>query len=343
MRQQAAVDGQGIDPWHLAAVLEGLRPRLDKATTRVIDRGGVLAAVRHALDLHRWLAAPDFDQEGEVQRAAHVLAAAPGATPLLAAAVGMHRWLDQGNARAPMRAALVRHWTRHGLLHAPVPLTGPAALRGPTDDHARWGIEAWAPAFLQAVAGEAEAALALLTGLEHAWRAARRTVASVAGRRRTSRAAAAVDVLAAAPLVSATSLAAALGIAVKNATALLDVFCSMGIAVEVTHRSKRRLFGLAGLASLREAAAPPSRPVPGRGRGRPSRAVAAEATAPTLPSEPLAPMSPLERWSYDYGELERAMAAVDATLRRTRRDLGVSRSEIACGRLTRGREDAPGA
>jgi hypothetical protein len=33
----------------------------------------------------------------------------------------------------------------------------------------------------------------------------------------------------------------------KNALELLDSFCADGIAIEVTHRSKRRLFGL-GLA-----------------------------------------------------------------------------------------------
>ena len=62
---------------------------------RIIDRGAILAAARHALDLHQWLVAPDFDQEGAVQRAAQVLAAAAatGATPLLAAATGLHAWL----------------------------------------------------------------------------------------------------------------------------------------------------------------------------------------------------------------------------------------------------------
>ena len=93
--------------------------------------------------------------------------------------------------------------------------------------------------------------------MERAWFAAR---AAVASRRRTSRAAAAVDILAAAPLVSATSLAAGLGMAVKNAAALLDAFCAAGIAVEVTHRPKRRLFGLAGLTPLRDAVRPPYRP-----------------------------------------------------------------------------------
>jgi hypothetical protein len=31
VRRQASVDGHGIDPWHLAAVLEGLRLRMDHA------------------------------------------------------------------------------------------------------------------------------------------------------------------------------------------------------------------------------------------------------------------------------------------------------------------------
>ena len=101
--------------------------------------------------------------------------------------------------------------------------------------------------------------------MERAWLAARHTVA---GRLRNSRAPAAVDILAATPLLS-TSLAAGLGMAVKNATQLLDDFCAAGIAVEVTHRSKRRLFGLTGLAPLRDVVRPPYRPEPGRGRGRP--------------------------------------------------------------------------
>src|SRR5271167_1391512 len=48
VRRQAAVDGQSIDPWHLAAVLEGLRLRMDGAL-RIIDRGIILDAARHAL------------------------------------------------------------------------------------------------------------------------------------------------------------------------------------------------------------------------------------------------------------------------------------------------------
>jgi hypothetical protein len=50
--------------------------------------------------------------------------------------------------------------------------------------------------------------------------------------------------------------------AVKNAAQLPDRFCADGIVIEETHRSKRRSFGLTTLA-------PPRRPEPGRGRGRP--------------------------------------------------------------------------
>jgi len=157
----------------------------------------------------------------------------------------------------------VRFWGKHGLLRASVPLTGAAALR--TD--VPFDRESWPTTFLAALADEAADALQLLADLERAWVAARCTV--TAGRRRHSHAAAALDLLAAAPLLSATTLAAALGMAVKNAAVLLDDFCRSGIAVEVTHRSKRRLFGLAGVTPLRNAGAFPYRPDAERGRGCP--------------------------------------------------------------------------
>src|SRR5579871_6088535 len=43
VRRQAAVDGQLIDPWHLAAVLEGLRLRLPDGL-RIIERGVIIDA-----------------------------------------------------------------------------------------------------------------------------------------------------------------------------------------------------------------------------------------------------------------------------------------------------------
>ena len=316
VRRQAAVDGQAIDPWHLAAVLEGFRLRMDGAL-RIIDRGMVFDAARHALILHQWLAAPDFDQEGEVQRAEQALAASAGSdgSVLLAAAHGMHAWLDQGGSRPPIRAALVRGWMRHHLLSVPVPLTGPKALAADVS----FAAAAWLPAFLNALADEADDALQLLFDLERRWVSAR---AAVAGRRRTSRAVLAVDVLAATPLISATTLAAAIGMSVKNAIGLLDGFLAAGIVVEVTHRAKRRLFGLEGLAPLREQVAPPRRPEPGRGRGRPPiQDVAAATTAPPRPPPLGPPLGPIERRSLDYSDLEHWMAHSDQVVRTTRRAL----------------------
>jgi len=312
VRRQAAVDGQSIDPWHLAAVLEGLRLRMDGAL-RIIDRGMIFEAARHALTLHQWIVAPDFDQEGEIQSAEQALAhPSAAAAPLLAAAVAMHAWLRDGGTRPPIRAALIRHWTKHRLLRSPVPLTGPRALGADVPFEA----EAWIPAFLEALAEEAADALLLLTTLERAWLTAR---ASVAGRRSTSRAAAAVDVLAAAPLVSATTLAAGLGMAVKNAIALLDAFAQTEIVVEVTHRSKRRLFGLAGLAPLRDAIAPPLRPEPGRGRGRPPLGVEEKTPPPPPLTTPI--VGPTKRKEFDYSDLDHWMAHADQVIRGTRRTL----------------------
>ena len=311
VRRQAAVDGQAIDPWHLAAMLEGFRLRMDGAL-RIIDRGMVFDAARHALTLHQWQVAPDFDQEGEVQRAEQALGAAAGSgSSLLDAARGVHAWLDQGGSRPPIRAALVRVWMRRRLLCVPVPLTGPKALAADVP----FQHDAWLPIFLDALADEADDALQLLFDMERRWVSAR---AAVAGRRRTSRAVLAVDVLAAAPLLSATTLAAAIGMSIKHAIALLDGFLAAGIVVEVTHRAKRRLFGLEGLAPLREQVSPPRRPEPGRGRGRPPiQDIAAETTA----RPPLPPLGPIERRSLDYSDLAHWMAHADQVARTTRRAL----------------------
>ncbi|HEY6431124.1 MAG TPA: hypothetical protein VIZ17_04025, partial [Acetobacteraceae bacterium] len=148
---------------------------------------------------------------------------------------------------------------------------------------------------------------------------------AVAGRRRHSRAAAAVDLLAAAPLVSATSLAAGLGMAVKNATQLLDDFCAAGIAVEVTHRAKRRLFGLTGLAPLRDVVRPPYRPEPGRGRGRPGLTPSPDGALPPLPS---APLTPFDRRQFDYSDLAHWMTQMEQTIRHVRRSLGALMSPV---------------
>src|SRR5437764_1207821 len=126
-----------------------------------------------------------------------------------AAAIGR---LDQALAAHPLRPAFLFRARLDSVRHQ-------AAIDGQAIDP--WHPAAWIPDFLAALADEAGNALQLLFDLERAWFAARR---AVAGRRRTSRAAAAIDLLAATPLLSATSLAAGLGMAVKNAAALLEDF-----------------------------------------------------------------------------------------------------------------------
>jgi hypothetical protein len=314
VRRQAAVDGELIDPWHLAALLEGLRLHMDPYL-RIIDRGRIVEAARTALRLHQWLVEPDFDQEGEIQRAEALLASLSGSLPpLLAGAQGLRRWIDNFEARAPMRAALTRFWTKRQLLRLPIPLTGAAAL-GP---EISWEARSWLPQFLRAMEREAGENLDLLVAMERRWLAARR---GITGRRKTSHAAAAVDVLAAAPVISGTSLARILDIAVKNALRLLDELCAAEIAIEVTHRSKRRLFGLAGLAPLRDAVRPPYRPDPNRGPGRPRREAIEAPPHRVDASAPVASLSPIERAEFDYTALEEAMAHLDDVVRRTRQAL----------------------
>jgi hypothetical protein len=174
--------------------------------------------------------------------------------------------------------------------------------------------------FLEALASEATDYMEMLRSLQRGWIAAR---ARVPAQRSTSRAALAVDVMAATPLISATTLAKAIGMSIKCTTELLDRFVATEIAVEVTHRSARRLFGLAEMAPVRTATTAPRRPIPGRGPGRPpierNLPVQELAQPPLLP-----PVSRLERPPIDYGALDAAMAHCDAVVRSTRRRLQAS-------------------
>jgi hypothetical protein len=258
VRRQAAVDGALIDPWHLAALIEGVRLRFDPDLS-MVDRGRIFSAAHLAFDHYLWLARPEFDQE-ELIRAAEVALgrAEPAALPLIACGLGFHAWLENGGGRLAGRIALIRSWQRQRLTSLPVPLTGAASLRAETP----WARVSWLEIFLLSLAEEAEDWLQLLGTLERAWLSARRVVAD---RRRNSRAAAAIDILAAAPLVSARSLAEGLGMAVQNASALLDGFVAEGLIIEVSRRSKRRLYGLLALARLRDVVAEPRRPEQGGG------------------------------------------------------------------------------
>jgi hypothetical protein len=236
----------------------------------------------------------------------------PASLPLLiAAAQGFREWTEAGETRPAMRSAMVRFWRKRGLLRLPVPLTGAVALGAEQG----WELDEWLPAFLRAIEREAADALDLLYTMERSWFEARR---GIAGRRKDSHDAAAVDVLAAAPVLSATTLARILGIAVKNAIRILDALVAAEIAIEVTHRSKRRLFGLQGLAPLRDVVHPPYRPEPGRGRGRPPNlSFDDEIVVP----QPLPPLTPIERRAFDYTGLEAAMAQLDHAIRQTRQSL----------------------
>lgn len=188
-------------------------------------------------------------------------------------------------------------------------MTGAAALgSGQSSD-----LDEWLPAFLHAIAREAADGFDLLTTMERRWFEARQ---GIAGQRKTSHAAAAVDVLAAAPVLSATTLARILGIAVKNAIRILDEPVTAEIAIEVTHRAKRRLFSLKGLSLLRDAIRPPYRPDPNRGRGRPRHETeddVPDAAPSPLPAPP-EPLTAIERRTFDYAVLEEAMAHLDAML-----------------------------
>ena len=81
--------------------------------------------------------------------------------------------------------------------------------------------------------------------------------------------------------------------------------------------SKRRLFGLTGLAPLRDVVRPPYRPEPGRGRGRPPLVAEEAITVPALP-----PVPPLDRQPFDYSDLAHWMTQMDQTIRQARRALG---------------------
>ena len=155
----------------------------------------------------------------------------------------------------------------------PDPLVGAAALRAEVP----WEPGAWMPVFLRRSPTRRRTGCDLLITLERAWFAAR---SGGAGQRSTSRAAAAIDRPGGRAAGVGDFARRALGMAVKNAAQLLDRFCADGIAVEVTHRSKRRLFGLAALAPLRDGVAHPDRPEPGRGRGRPPLAAEEEIKGP---------------------------------------------------------------
>jgi hypothetical protein len=128
-------------------------------------------------------------------------------------------------------------------------------------------------------------------------------------------------------LVSVKILASTLGMAVNNATHLLEWLVAENLIVEITGRHKRRLYGLPHVADLRQAIARPRQPVPGRGRGRPPRGSGGDEepkeVRPELPAERSPPLAlkaldsprrlaPLPPPDFDFSELERFLHQAEA-------------------------------
>jgi hypothetical protein len=309
-RRCASVDGAAIDPWSLAAMLAGLRLQLDR-TDVVAERGMIFSAARHAMGVHSWLTNPDFDQEGDIRLAEAMLAERERQDPWQAAAMTLRDWVNVGRPRMAIRAAIVRHWHHHGLMPPDVPLVGAASLMADES----WDLEQWLPTFYRTLANEADEIVNLTSRLDHVWRQAR---FAIRGYRRSSHAPALVDLLAAAPMLSSPIVATVLDIAPKNAIRLLEDLLADGVIVEVSRRAKGRLYALPDMAPLRESVAEPKRPEFGRGRGRPR----ADAPMPEVVEEPEpirpAPAAPIDRFAFDYGGLDAAMAELEAVSRKTK-------------------------
>jgi hypothetical protein len=149
----------------------------------------------------------DFAEEDADRRAEAVLADPETAagTPLLAAALGAQGWLARGGAPPRCAPALVRHCRQHGLLISQCRSLAPPRCT-------RHEQNTCPAAFVHVLPTRPEYARQLLWELERAWLGPR---GRVADRRRHCHAVAVVDLVAAMPLLSATALAALLGVAIK--------------------------------------------------------------------------------------------------------------------------------
>ncbi|WP_124306722.1 Fic family protein, partial [Acetobacter pasteurianus] len=311
-RACAAVDGHLIDPWRLAAELEGLR--VVPLGCDVFERGASVDAAHAAFAQYQWLVKPDETQRNAIESALGWLSEHSKASgPLLGAATAFHAWVEAGHARAPMRAALIRHWRRTDILHFPLPLVGARSFV----PEAPWRPSEWLPYFLNCLNEEVAAVEDRTRALEQSWRQAR---SKSGGQRCTSRADKVIDLLAAYPVVSATRLSAELGLSLKAAYIYLERFLEEGLIVEVTHRAARRLFALKDLEPLREIVRPPKRPQPGRKRGRPRKSES-QATCPPDENVDIRPIEPAPTFApINYEELERAIDHAERVIRRHRPD-----------------------
>jgi hypothetical protein len=184
--------------------------------------------------------------------------------------------------------------------------------------------------FLDAVQREAADGRDLLLTMEREWREARLRVDHRAGARSNSRLPAAVDLLAASPLLSISALVEALGCSVEGASRMLEALVHLEVAAEVTGRTgrgARRLYGLKRLLPIRAETTAVRRRLRGGQRGRPKRVLTAPfaeladnpRAAEVLPdAEPIEPAR-LAAVSFDFDALDRLIAAADERTRGVRR------------------------
>ncbi|MFT8953726.1 MAG: hypothetical protein ABF979_15830 [Gluconobacter sp.] len=291
-RQCAAVDGFLIDPWQLAASLEGLRPRIRGQD--VYERGSEVDALRYAFEQYQWLARASASQEERIAEALSRAALPVGRLGVLwGSALAFREWIEGGEARAPFRGALVRLWQA-------------AAFRTGIS----WDERRWIPAWLGALQREAAGIRDMVQTLERSWRDAR---AQAGDQRRNSKAALAIDIIAAHPVISATTLAARLSVSVQATCVLLERFVERGLVFDVTRRSARRLFALKDLVPLREAIGVRGKPVAGRKRGRPRLGEDADPVDQTIALAEET-FKPLPRWQADFSELETAMKQAESVM-----------------------------
>jgi hypothetical protein len=325
-RRHAEADGRRVDLFRLAAHLHGLPLRLGDAASAP-ERGREIAGLNYAIDLRSWMAAPDPEQVRLRDIALDSLRVEDRGQPVLAAAArGMLNWLAGRGSRPAIRTAVPLYLRDRGItIHALAAVTGGDALRAGPDDPDGFTVR-----FLETVQREAAEGRDLLLTMEREWREARLRVDHRAGARSNSRLPAAVDLLAASPLLSISALAEALGCSVEGASRMLDSLVQLEVVAEVTGRTgrgARRLYGLKYLLPIRAETTAVRRRLRGGPRGRPKRVLTAPfaeladdpGAAGVTPDAELVEPVRLAPVSFDFDALDRLIAAADERTRGVRR------------------------
>jgi hypothetical protein len=325
-RRHAEADGRRVELFRLAAHLHGLPLRLGD-TASAPERGREIAGLNYAIELRSWMAAPDPEQVRLREIALDSLRAEDRGQPVLAAAArGTLNWLAGLGSRPAIRTAVPLYLRDRGItIHALAAVTGGDALRAGPDDPDGFTVR-----FLETVQREAAEGRDRLLTMEREWREARLRVDHRAGARSNSRLPAAVDLLAASPLLSISALAEALGCSVEGASRMLDSLVQLEVVAEVTGRTgrgARRLYGLKRLLPIRAETTAVRRRLRGGQRGRPKRVLTApfaeladdSGAAGVMPDAELVEPVRLAAVSFDFDALDRLIAAADERTRGVRR------------------------